>query len=244
MYSSTEGFFQALGPSAKEGERQYGVYAAVTLAQAALESGWGKSNVAKTDKNLFGIKWTGKYAPGLTVTQGLNCPSGEQGGARPYNRYQSFGDSMTDHAWFLKNNPRYTKHGAFSASNAKEQVKAIAAAGYAEDGSYATSLCNMIDKYNLTQYKQGTPFVPNDQIALLHKGEMVVPSQYNPNNSKSNPKSIESSDELLREFRAFVSTFKNAVTYLASKIPQETQTYTPISKLKGDYHKNQLRRGD
>ena len=29
-------------------------------------------------------------------------------------------------------------------------------------------------------YEQGTPYVPNDQIALLHKGEMVVPKNSNP----------------------------------------------------------------
>ena len=32
-------------------------------------------------------------------------------------------------------------------------------------------------------YEQGTPYVPSDQIALLHKGEMVVPKEYNPINS-------------------------------------------------------------
>lgn len=183
MFSSTEGFFQALAPAAKQGEQEYGVFAATTLAQAALESAWGKSKVAQSDKNLFGIKYTGKFAPGLNVTQGRNCPGNESGGAVPYNRYQSFGDSIIDHGWFLKNNPRYTKAGAFNAKNAKEQIQAIANAGYAEDPNYAKSLFKLIDKYNLTQYKQGTPYVPDDQIALLHKGEMVVPKEFNPANN-------------------------------------------------------------
>ena len=54
---------------------------------------------------------------------------------------------------------------------------------YAGDPNYTKSIHNMMDKYNLTQYEQGTPYVPSDQIALLHKGEMVVPKEYNPINS-------------------------------------------------------------
>ena len=240
MYSGTDGFFQALGPAAKEGYTQYGVYPAVTLAQAALESGWGKSRVAKTDKNLFGIKYTGKFAPGLTVTQGLNCPSREQGGARPYNHYLSFGDSMTDHAWFLKNNSRYTKHGAFKATNAEDQVKAIAAAGYAEDGSYANSLIKMIRKYNLNQYKQGTPYVPEDQIAMLHKGEMVVPEEHNPMNNGKTLSNDADLDEIIK-------LLKWGFNYLGAKlseekIVQESRTGRTLRSLKDVYENVKLER--
>ena len=41
------------------------------------------------------------------------------------------------------------------------------------------------NKYNA--YKQGTPWVPNTQLALLHKGEMVVPASHNPANSSTQP---------------------------------------------------------
>ena len=240
MYSGTDGFFKALGPSAKEGYNQYGVFPATTLAQAALESGWGKSRVAKTDKNLFGIKYTGKFAPGLTVSKGLNCPSREQGGARPYNHYLSFGDSMTDHAWFLKNNSRYTKHGAFKATNAEEQVRAIAAAGYAEDGSYATSLINMIRKYNLNQYKQGTPYVPNDQLAVLHKGEMIVPKANNP---MDGGKVLDGNDDL----DTIIKLLKWGFDFLGKKLSEgkvikESTKNSPLRSLKDVYQNVKLER--
>jgi hypothetical protein len=74
MLSGTEGFFKALGPSAAAAFNEYHIFPSTTLAQAALESGWGKSPVAKSDKNLFGIKWTGKCAPSITVEKGRNCP--------------------------------------------------------------------------------------------------------------------------------------------------------------------------
>ena len=155
MLSGQEGFFKALGPSAAAAFNQYHIFPSTTLAQAALESGWGKSRVATTDKNLFGIKWTGKYAPGITVTQGLNCPGNEQGGARPYNRYQSYSDSMVDHAWFLGKNPK--RYGpTMNATTPEQQIIELGKSGYAEASTYAKSLQNMVDKYNLTRFNTAT----------------------------------------------------------------------------------------
>ena len=150
MLSGQKGFFQALGPSAAAAYNQYHIFPSTTLAQAALESAWGKSRVAKTDKNLFGIKWTGKCAPSITVEKGLNCPGNEQGGARPYNRYKSYADSMTDHGWFLGKYDRYK--ATLAATTPEEQIRLLGKSGYAEASTYGSSLQKMVDKYNLTQY--------------------------------------------------------------------------------------------
>lgn len=40
-------------------------------------------------------------------------------------------------------------------------------------------------------YSKGTPYVPEDQLAMIHEGEMVVPAKYNPYNSISDFKSFE-----------------------------------------------------
>ena len=55
------GRVQALADAAKQTQKDFGVFASVTLAQAALESAWGKSNVANENRNLFGIKYTGMH---------------------------------------------------------------------------------------------------------------------------------------------------------------------------------------
>ena len=168
MLSGQEGFFKALGPSAAAAYNQYHIFPSTTLAQAALESAWGKSRVATTDKNLFGIKWTGNCDPSITVEKGLNCPGNEQGGARPYNRYKSYSDSMVDHGWFLgKNRKRYGP--TLDATTPEEQIIQLGKSGYAEASTYASSLQNMIDKYNLTQYN--TPTTNNNDNAGMGDGE-------------------------------------------------------------------------
>lgn len=156
MLSGTEGFIKALANAAKQTQKDFGIFASVTLGQAIIESGWGKSPVSKENKNLFGIKYSSSYkpAPGINVkAAGRQCPSSEQGGAMYYAYYESYGDSVYDHGNFLKVNPRYTKAGVFSAANADAQMDAICAAGYAEvGGSYTTSVKAAMKKYDLYQY--------------------------------------------------------------------------------------------
>lgn len=56
-------------------------------------------------------------------------------------------------------------------------------------GGYADYI-RMYQEGNIPLYKQGTPYIPDDQVALLHQGEAVIPAQENPfnkyNNSRNN----------------------------------------------------------
>ena len=114
------------------------------LAQAALETGWGKSvpcNAAgDCSYNLFGIK-AGSSWPGATV----NVPTleFEDGVAvRKVDRfraYESPADSFKDYARLIRNNPRYE-----AALNAGADVAGFASAlqqgGYATDPNYANKI--------------------------------------------------------------------------------------------------------
>ena len=57
-------FITLIGPAAQASRLQTGIPASFVVAQAALESGWGESGLAKRAKNLFGIKadrsWSGQ----------------------------------------------------------------------------------------------------------------------------------------------------------------------------------------
>jgi hypothetical protein len=177
MKSSPEGFIKALADAAKQTQKEFGIFASVTLGQAACESAWGKSSVADTNKNLFGIKHSSSYKPAPNIVvqaAGKKCPASEQGGAIYYAYYQSYGDSVYDHGYFLKVNSRYTKHGVFEAKDPFSQMDAICAAGYAEvGGQYAITVNDIIRKYNLTQYDDLTGFTGapvGNNIATLMSG--------------------------------------------------------------------------
>ncbi len=54
-----QAFIDQVAPGAIAAQRSYGVPAAVTIAQAIEESGWGQSTLTVQDHNLFGIKGAG-----------------------------------------------------------------------------------------------------------------------------------------------------------------------------------------
>lgn len=147
-------FINMVAPGAKASYAKYGVFASLVIAQGAYESGWGGSDVAKANNNLFGIKFHGKHDPSLKISQGTKANDGGY-----YTRYQSISDSILDHGYFLRNNPRYTKAGAFTAKNPQEQVTALKKANYDTAQTletYVKNIMSIINTNNLTQYDNGT----------------------------------------------------------------------------------------
>lgn len=139
-------FFRLLGPAAIASERQTGVPAAVTLAQAALETGFGASTIGGA-KNLFGIKGRG---PAGSVT----APTREVTGGRSvtvnatFREYDTWEESVLDHGRLLAGNRRYAP-----AMEARRDPEAFARelqrCGYATDPHYAESLIRVMREYNL-----------------------------------------------------------------------------------------------
>ncbi|NLV94655.1 MAG: hypothetical protein GX031_08945 [Candidatus Riflebacteria bacterium] len=144
-------FIALFGPVARESMRNTGVPASVTIAQAILETGWGRSSIGDA-KNLFGIKGTGPAGTTRVSTQ--ECYNGQfvtiQDGFRRYNSWQ---ESIDDHAKLLQNS-RYG--GALNqykqTKNADNYARGIHQAGYATDPNYANKLINLMKSYNLYQW--------------------------------------------------------------------------------------------
>lgn len=148
--SSQREFINRVGQAAMKDNS--GVFPSVTIAQAILESGWGKSTLASQYNNLFGIKsggWGGRVVniPGKEYTANgwTSVPS-------YFRVYNSFEESIRDHSAFLKDNPRYTNGGVFNARNYSEQAYAIQNSGYASDPNYASTLISIIQTYNLSAF--------------------------------------------------------------------------------------------
>lgn len=91
-------------------------------------------------------------------------------------------------------------HDFESPANQSSSVEALRA-------SYGQSYYN---KYN--SYDKGTPWVPNDQVALIHKGEMIVPASANPVNNAGNSNSDDSTiDDLIQVVKWGVSRIEKAI---------------------------------
>ena len=137
-------------PAVIKAAKGTGLFPSLFMAQAILESGNGQSSLAKKYNNHFGVKasrgWKGKVIDMKTreVFDGKDVYIKD--GFRWYNNPN---DSFKDRVDFLKNNPRYTKHGVFSAKTPEQQADALLQAGYATDPNYATTLKWLINKYNL-----------------------------------------------------------------------------------------------
>ncbi len=141
-------FIMRLTPSAVESQRKFGVPASITIAQAALESGWGESGLARAGNNLFGIKADSRWR-GETLT--LNTREFIKGQwmvvPAKWRKYASWQASIDDHAAFLKQNPRYK--ACFLCTTAAAFAQALAQAGYATDPDYANKLIALMSKHQL-----------------------------------------------------------------------------------------------
>ncbi len=146
-------FIMRLTPSAVESQRKSGVPASITIAQAALESAWGESGLARAGNNLFGIKADSRWR-GETLTSNTRELIKGQWVVVPakWRKYGSWHASINDHAAFLKGNPRYQP--CFVCQTTEAFARALLKAGYATDPSYADKLLGLINQHKLLDLDQ------------------------------------------------------------------------------------------
>ena len=148
-------FIAAAAGPAQQNQREYHVPASVTIAQAIIESGWGRSALAANDHNYFGIKcFSGTYgtiATGCHTYRTVECEPGCAQTTASFRVYASITDSFRDHGYFLTTNPRYAP--AFTHPNdANAFLMATWKAGYATSPTYYTDVTTIMTRYNLYQY--------------------------------------------------------------------------------------------
>lgn len=143
-FGSKEEFIAAMLPMAEKAADKIGVDPRYLVAQAALETGWGKSIIRQQDgsssHNLFGIKthnsWGGESARVLTTEYRGGKAVKE---AASFRAYESFAHSFEDYVTFLQGNGRYEK--ALAAVDKPGQfAQELQKAGYATDPHYARKI--------------------------------------------------------------------------------------------------------
>lgn len=134
--STPAGFIAAIAPAAQACAKRTGVPASVTVAQAALESSWGRR---APGMNLFGIKADASWHGAVTSQVTHEVVNGETVTITArFRAYSDWQGSIDDHAAFLTGNPRYRP--AFTFKDGPNFARAIAKAGYATDPLYADKL--------------------------------------------------------------------------------------------------------
>lgn len=149
-------FFAKYANAAMECQNLFGVPASITLAQAALESGWGTSSLTVMANNFFGIKADASWRGDKILKPTTEYYGGVKTSVNSYFRkYATAQDSFIDHAKFLMKFDRY--NNLFDNLDSTEWAKELQADGYATDPNYASKLINLIAQYNLTAYDKEAP---------------------------------------------------------------------------------------
>jgi lysozyme len=141
-------FIESVAPGAIQGWNKYQVLPSITVAQAILESGWGRSSLTTNAHNLFGIK--GSYNGHSVSMQTREVFGGQSVYINDqFRAYDNNSESVEDHGNFLASNQRY--HNLIGDTNYASVANKLRQDGYATDPRYANSLINLVQAYNLTQ---------------------------------------------------------------------------------------------
>ena len=157
---------ELIGKMAREDDKQTGIPASLTAAQAIIESGWMESGLTTNYENYYGIKassdgynwpdstWDGRVADLATGEEYGGVSVEIVAGFRVYdNAWQS----MRDHSAYLLNNTRNNGAerrypGIEKCETAEEAVDIVIEGGYATSSSYKSTIMSTVEKYNLTRF--------------------------------------------------------------------------------------------
>ena len=143
--TSRQQYIDQYAEYAMEQMRRYGIPASVTLAQGIIESANGKSTLAETANNHFGVKGTFN---GAYVVANDDKPN------EKFKKYDNVGQSYEDHSKVLMAS-RYQKYvSSLSPDDYKGWAAGIKKGGYATDSNYVPTIVGVIEGNNLQKYDQ------------------------------------------------------------------------------------------
>ena len=158
-FDSAEAFVTRLWPLAEKYGRVLGVDPKLLLAQAALETGWGKS-VSRDERgvsshNLFNIKaderWDGARVRVATLEFEDGMPRRQFATFRAYPTYEA---SFADYVDFVRSSPRY-RQALEQGADSRGYIESLQAAGYATDPHYANKVMDILQRDSFDQHLSG-----------------------------------------------------------------------------------------
>lgn len=178
MTLSQQQFIQSIASDAQDLQKEEKILTSVTLAQAILESNWGKSGLSTTGNNLFGIK--GSYN-----SESVSMGTQEFSGGKAYHtqadfrKYPDKKASLVDHAQLFVNGVSGNANlyaAVIGEKDYKKAAYAIQDAGYATDPAYAEKLISTIEKYDLNNYDNVYDTVTSTEKQLAY-AEIANPQE-------------------------------------------------------------------
>lgn len=159
-FESPEHFVRELLPVAQKISRDSGIDPKLMVAQAALETGWGRHMIrgeqGEPSFNLFGIKadhrWQGDAVSITTTEYREGLPMKEQASFRAYPDYEA---SFRDYVSFLESNPRYREVLAV-ADQPEVFAERLQQAGYATDPEYGSKIRQIMGRDSLMTLSLGS----------------------------------------------------------------------------------------
>jgi LysM repeat protein len=149
--------------------RRTGVPASITLAQGMLESDYGRSSLARSGNNHFGIKchsdWTGQ-----TIRQHDDKHN------ECFRKYRRPEDSFYDHSDFLKSGSRYRFLFDLDPMDYKSWARGLKSSGYATNPDYANLLIRKIEENRLYELDKGYKTAYNKTPAQASVKETPAPA--------------------------------------------------------------------
>ena len=154
---SRESFVQKLVPTAQRLQKEYGVLASVSLAQAMVESDFGQSQLAANYYNLFGVKAAADDPNGVDLETKEYVNNEWVTIVDRFKVYKSWEDSLVKHAELIFYGTSWNAkqyQAVLEAKDYQSQARGLQSSGYATDPDYADKLIAMIEEWQLTQYDQ------------------------------------------------------------------------------------------
>jgi flagellar protein FlgJ len=155
-------FLDAILPAAEKAAAQLGVSPRNLIAQAALETGWGRHMPRGADGrvsfNFFGIKATGNWRGGSVASSTTEVLQGRaQRMVERFRAYSSIEESVADHARLIGNSRRYQAVRG-TGDDALAFGTALQRGGYATDPGYARKIAAVADSVGrLLEVRRAAP---------------------------------------------------------------------------------------
>lgn len=151
-------FINKIKDGAIEAYIEYNILPSLTIAQAILETGWGKSSIGN---NIFGIKASGGWKGKTQVVNTREFINGKWLTVKAeFRDYDSIEESIRDRSKFLTKN-RYKS--VLTARDYKTAALAIHQAGYATDPNYAKLLIRIIETNRLFEFDREALKIKNKE---------------------------------------------------------------------------------